>query len=270
LVTLLKYLLILWAILALGWLAAWWVGKRRGKPESGDFTDALMFVGFSFGLLLSLLQVFVTNHYTDARTQAETEATTLAAMYDDLGLYPPPVRTAAQHEVVCYMRSVVDRDWKVQERSGAEEEPDTVVRGDRLRRLRATLPLASPRAQSAYGRITQEVGDAGSARQQLLYLARSQIPPVLWALVFVSAGIVMFLIVSEFRARRSVIRHAVLVAVLVLLTFEIGSLATLDHPFGPVARIDPGSLTRALTLLEAGRSGDPALADCGPPLRVPS
>ena len=261
---LLTYLLILWGVIALAYLLAWWLGKRRGEPKPGEFSDALMFIGFLFSVLLGLLQVFAVNHYTDARTQAETEATTLVAMFDDMSLFPPRVSITAQRDVICYMRSVTGQDWKAQEDEHSTEAPDTVVRGDRLRSLRRTLPLASARDQSAYGRITQELGDAGTARQQLLFLARPQIPTILWAVVFVSAGVLLFLLVSEFRSRPVRIARTALVAAIVVMSFEIGSLATLDHPFGSVARVQPDAMQRALGLLGAGRHGDPALANCGP------
>ncbi len=252
-------------MIALGCLASWLLGKRRGEPKSGDFSDAVLLSAFSFGILLALMQVFVTNHYSDARSTAQSEAATLVAMYDDTGLFPPKVRDTARHEVVCYMRSVVQQDWKAQERGDPNEAPDTVVRGDLVRSLRSTLPESSPHEQSAYGRVTQEIGDAGVARDRLLYLASPQVPTVLWVLVFVSTSVLMFLIVSEFRSRRKLIRRAVLVAVILLLTFEIGSLVTLDHPFDPVARVQPDAMTRALGLLEAGRQGAADLRNCGPP-----
>lgn len=265
-----KYLLILWAVVALGWLGAWLLGKRRGQPQKGDFTDAVMFVGFSFGILLALLQVFATQHYSTARSEAQSEATTLVAMYDDLSLFPPHVRNPAHHELVCYMRSVIDQDWKAQERGGLSEAPDTVVRGDRLRSVRATLPTTTPREQNAYGRVTQEIGDAGTAREQLLYLASPQIPTVLWVLVFVTASALMFLIVSEFQSRRPLIHRAVLAAVALVLTFEIGSMSVLDHPFDPVARIQPSALTRGLALLSAGRQGAAEFSGCGPLATLPA
>ena len=262
--TLLTYLLILWAVIALGCLVAWWLGKRRGEATTGEFSDAVLLTAFVFGLLLGLLQVFVTNHYSDARSQAQTEATALTAMYDDLSAFPPQVRTPARLDLVCYMQSVAQQDWTAQERGDAREAADTVVRNDRLRGLRDTLPQDSPATMAAAQRVAMDVGDAGAARQQLLFLAQPQIPTVLWALVFVSAAVLMYLIVSEFKSRRKIIARAVLISVIVLLTVEIGSLVALDHPFSPVARIRPDAITRSITLLETGRHIN--LRDCGPPL----
>ncbi|MGA8460297.1 MAG: hypothetical protein WB800_33205, partial [Streptosporangiaceae bacterium] len=68
--TVLIYVLILWGIIALAWLGAWWL-RRRGPDTSGQFTNTAVFVGFLFGFLLTTLQVFATNHYSDTRSQAQ-------------------------------------------------------------------------------------------------------------------------------------------------------------------------------------------------------
>jgi hypothetical protein len=265
LATLIAYLLILWAVIALGFAVAWWLGRRRGKPERGEWSEALTFVGFSFGFLLALLQIFVVNHYRDARVQADTEATTLVRFYDDLGPFPQRVRTSAQHDLVCYMRSIIEKDWKRQEDGKLTQAPEAVITGDRVRALRGTLPTGSFREQTAYSRVAQDVSDAGTARQQLLNLSDSEVPTVLWVLVFFSACTVAFLMFSEFRSRPRIARVAVLVAMILLLTFETGSLVTLDRPFGPVVRIQPQSLTRTLALLEAGRARNPIFRECPTP-----
>lgn len=268
--TLLKYPLILWGVLALGSLFAWTLGRKHGEVKSGEFVVAVTFTGIAFAFLLSLLQVFVTDHYSNVRDEAQSEATEVVAMYDDLGTFSPQVATPAQHQVVCYMRSVVGRDWKAQERGDTGEASDTVVWGDRVRSLRNTLQPSSPATQAAYQRFSQNVADAGTARQKLLYLAQPEIPTILWVLVFVSAGVLMYLIISEFQTRPRIVRFAVLVPVILLMTVGIGSLAALDRPFSPIARVDPTAMTQALVLLEAGRQGEPQFGDCGPPATLNS
>jgi hypothetical protein len=257
-------------VIALGWLGAWLLGKRRKDPQKGDFSEAVMFVGFSFGILLALLQVFATQHYSDARSQAQSEATTLVAMYDDMTVFPAQVRNSARHDLVCYMRSVINQDWRAQDRDSPNQAADTVVRGDRLLSLRNTLPTTTQREQVAYGRVAQQIGDAGAARQQLLFLATPQVPTVLWVLVFVTAAALIFLVVSEFRSRSRLIQRAVLVAVILVLTFEVGSMTVLDHPFDPVARIQPTALKRGLALLEARRQGEREFSSCGAAAALPS
>ena len=263
--TTLIYVLILWGIIALAWLGAWWL-KRRGTDTSGQFTNTAVFVGFLFGFLLTTLQVFATNHYSDARSQAQSEPTSLATMYDDLGVFPPHVRTTGRRDVICYMWSVAEGDWKAQERGEAQESPDTVVWGDRLRNFRNKLPQNLPATQV----VSTDLSNADNARQQLLFLAQPQIPAILWAIVFVSGGILIFLQVGDSQSQRKIIRRTVLAAVTVLMTVEVASLVVLDHPFSPIARIQPSAMTDAIALLEAGRTGQPSPHDCGLPATTSS
>jgi hypothetical protein len=259
------YVLILWGIIALAWLVAWWL-KRRGAAMSGQFTNIVLFVGFLFGFLLTTLQVFATNHYSEARSQAESEPTSLVTMYDDLGVFPPRVRTTGHRVIICYMWSVAEGDWKAQESQDTQESPDTVVWGDRLRDFRNKLPPDSP----ATPQVGSDLSTADSTRQQLLFLARPQIPAILWAIVFVSGGLLIFLQVGDSQAQRKIIRRTVLAAVTVLMTVEVASLAILDRPFSPIARIQPSAMTNAIALLEAGRPAQPSPHDCGLPATTSS
>jgi hypothetical protein len=251
------YVLILWAIITFGWLVAWWL-KTRGAAMAGQFTNIVLFVGFLFGFLLTTLQVFATNHYSDARSQAEAEPTSLVTMYDDLGVFKPQVRATGHRTLVCYMWSVADGDWKAQERGDTQESPAAVLWGDRLRKFRDSLPQDVPAAQE----VSTDLSNADNARQQLLYLARPQIPAILWAIVFLSSGILIFLQISDSQSQRKIIRLTVLGSVIALMTVEVASLAILDRPFAPIARIEPSAMTNAIGLLEASRSGLPTRRNC--------
>jgi hypothetical protein len=257
-VAVLIYVLILWSIIALAWLGAWWL-KRRGTDTSDQLTNTAVFVGFVFGFLLTTLQVFATNHYSDTRSQAQSEPTSLVTMYDDLGAFPTHVRTTGRRDVICYMWSVAKRDWVAQERGDTQESPETAAWGDRLRNFRNTLPQDSPGAS----RVSTDLTSAGIARQQLLFLARPQIPTILWVVVFVSGGLLIFLQVGDSQSKGKIARRTMLAAVIVLMTLEVASLAVLDRPFSPIARIQPTAMTDAIGLLEAGRTGQPTAHDCG-------
>lgn len=254
----LKYVLILWGVIALAWFGAWRL-KRRGAADPGKLTNIVVFVGFLFGFLLTTLQVFATNHYDDARTEAQAEPTSLVTMYDDLAVFPAHVRTKGEHTLICYMWSVADADWKAQQRGDTEESSDALVWGGRLRAFRDHLPQDSPETQ----RISADVASAGTARQQLLYLARPQIPAILWVVVFVSGGLLVFLQVSDADSHGKTVWRITLIAVVVVMTLEVTSLAVLDRPFSPTSGIQPTAMTDAIGLLTAGRTDLPTVHECG-------
>jgi hypothetical protein len=259
------YILILWGVIALAWLVAWWL-KRRGADTSGQFTNIVLFVGFLFGFLVTTLQVFATNHYSDTRSEAQSEPTSLVTMYDDLGVFPQHVRATGQHDIVCYMWSVAEGDWKAQERGANLESPETLQWGDRLRNFRDKLPQDMPATQA----VSMDLSNADDARQQLLFLAQPQIPTVLWVAVFVSAGLLLFFQISDSQSQRKIIKRTVLAALVVLLTAEVASLAILDRPFSPIARIQPSAMIDAIGLIQADRPGLITPHDCGLPATTSS
>jgi hypothetical protein len=252
------YVLILWGVIALAWLVSWWL-KRRGAETSGQFTNNVLFVGFLFGFLITTLQVFATNHYSDTRSEAQAEPTSLVTMYDDLGTFPAHLQTTGHRLIVCYMWSVAEGDWKVQERGGTLESPQALLWGDRLRNFRDKLPPDAPATQT----VSADLSNADNARQQLLFLAQPQVPAILWATVFVSAGLLLFFQISDSQSQRKIIKRTVLAALVVLLTAEVASLAVLDRPFSPIARIQPTAMVDAIRLIEADRPGLPTARECG-------
>jgi hypothetical protein len=250
------YVLVLWGVIALASLAGWWLRRREGA-ESGQFRNTALFIGFLFGFLLSALQVFATNHYTEARTQAQTEPTSLVTMYDDLATLPPHVRVRGERTLVCYMWSVAKGDWTAQERGDTLESSFALEWGGRLRYFNNQLSQDTPAAQ----RISTDVSTAGSVRQQLLFLARPQIPAILWFVVFVSGGVLIFLQVGDAPEGKHVSR-TMLASVIIVMTLEVAALAVLDRPFSPVGGIKPTAMTDAIGLLTAGRTDLPTLHEC--------
>jgi hypothetical protein len=242
-------------------VGAWLHGKLRKEPKSGDLGPALGFIGSSFGLLLGLLVVFGANHYTSARSEAEDEATAVVAMFDEVGVFPPATREHAEHSIVCYIRSVIEDDWKAMERGQGTDAIETRRAGGRVLRAIHTLPLSPERFESAASQATTEMIDARRSRQQLLFLSRPAIPTVLWVVIFVGAAVLVFLITGDLVARPET-KVAGLVAVAVMLTVVIGVLVSLDRPFSPLARIDPTAMQRALELLGTDQQGEPFLRPC--------
>jgi hypothetical protein len=80
--------------------------------------------------------------------------------------------------------------------------------------------------------------------------------------VFVSGGLLIFLQVSD-APQGKIVWRTMLIAVVVLMTLEVASLAVLDRPFSPIARIQPTAMTDAIGLLTAGRTDLPTLPECG-------
>jgi len=250
------HILIMWAAIAIGFGAARLHRKRRKEPKSGEFGAALGFIASMFGLLLGLLVVNATSHYANARTEAQTEATAIVAVFGAVSALKPAIAEPVQHQVVCYARSVIDGDWRRMDQGSDVEAVSTRNAGDRLRAAIVALPDGSGGSAAA-----SKLTEAQAARQQLLLLAKPTIPTVLWVLIYVGAAVLMFLLASDLVARRET-AIAGLGCVVVMLTLVVGVLVTLDRPFGPLARVEPTALRSGLQLIAAGREDAAYLRPC--------
>jgi hypothetical protein len=256
-------LLITWGVIAAAIALAVFVHRRfHGEDDLPDYRVVLGFVGPAYGVLLGLLVVFAVGHYSDAGDQAEDEATSLVAIYDQVGVYPAETRDSARHDLVCYMRSIVDDDWPSMGDGETTEAPRTLVFGDRIRSDMRDLPLDSDREGSAYGPAVGFITDASKARQQLLFLTQPQIPVPLWVVIYVGIFVLVFLIALHYTDEPRG-RVTALACVTLLLTVVVSVLGMLDNPFGPPTRVQPDEMRQAIALLSEDANST-VLGPCSP------
>jgi hypothetical protein len=78
-------------------------------------------------LLLGLLAIATYQDFADAEKGVANEASSLAALYRDIGAYPEPNRTALQNELREYTRDVIDTSWSLQHRGFVPPEAEKPV-----------------------------------------------------------------------------------------------------------------------------------------------
>ncbi len=256
------HVLILWAVLGTAGLLALLAHKRRpADAVAPEHALVLGFVSAAYGLLLGLLVVTAMGHFNDVRTEAQKEASSLIALHDTLNIYAPATREPVQHDLVCYMRSIVDDEWPSMARGSEFEATRTLRYGDRLRAQLRTLPTDGSPETSAYGRGAALVTDAGQSRQRLLFLTAPQIPTVLWVMIYVGAFLVFFLLAFHYAERPGGL-VVVLGSVLVLMTVVVAVLAMLDQPFSFGVQVQPSQMRQAIELLKRGGTDAASLRPC--------
>ena len=82
-------------------------GSRTGTEPHESF--GVLATGFA--LLLGFVIFLAFTKYDDSRAGAEAEALVLAQQYETAQLMPPEVREQFSGQLVCYGRSVVNREW---------------------------------------------------------------------------------------------------------------------------------------------------------------
>ncbi len=255
------HVLILWGVLAAAGALAVLAHRRRRSEEALDLGSALSFVGASYGLLLGLLVVFAVGHYNEVRSEAQREASTLVSLYDTVGVYPKATRDHVRHEVVCYMRSIADKEWPLMEQGSEFEASRTLGYGDQLRIELQNLPTDGSAQGSSYGRANSLIEQAGQSRERLLFLTAPEVPTALWVVIYVGAFLV-FLLLALFYEARPAGRIWALGSAIVLMTVVIGTLTMLDQPFGFGVRVQPDQMRHAIQLILADVTNPAIRAAC--------
>jgi hypothetical protein len=237
------------------------VRKRQTPDAEPEYQSAMTFVGAAYGLLLGLLVVFAVGHFNEVRSQGQLEASSLASLYDTVGVYPPATRDRFRHDVICYMRSIADDEWPSMERGRQLEVPRTVGLGDQVRADVRNLPTSGPAQGSAYGRAATIISNADGSRQRLLFLAVPEIPIALWAVIYVGAFLVFLLLAGHYGTRPAG-RILALGSTGLLMAVVVGVLAMLDQPYGVGVRVHPDQMRQAVSLVLTGETNPVILQPC--------
>jgi hypothetical protein len=255
------HVLILWGVIGAGTGLAVVFHRRGTTEEAPEYQSALTFVGASYGLLLGLLVVFAVGHYNDVQSVSQQEASSLTSLYDTVGVYPAQTSDPIRHNLVCYMRSIVQDEWPSMERGSSLEAPRTLGYGDQLRASLRTLPDTNAQQGSAYGRANTQISDASASRQRLLFFTEPRIPPALWLVIYVGAFLVFFLLAGHYATRRPG-RISSLATVAVLMTVVVAVLASLDQPYGFGVHAQPDQMRQAINLVLVGEKSPVVLQAC--------
>jgi uncharacterized PurR-regulated membrane protein YhhQ (DUF165 family) len=103
--------------------------------------------------------------------------------------------------------------------------------------------------------------DADKSRQQLLFFTESEVPTVLWVVIYVGAFL-LFLLVAMHYAGRPAGRIVALGSVVTLLTVVVAVLSMLDQPYKAGARVQPTELRHAIDLVNPHRATTGIYAPC--------
>jgi hypothetical protein len=246
-------------VLAVGAAVGVMLFVRRRAPEGSYFSDGDRASGV-FGVLATGFAIFAGfviflafTSYDQSRSGAEAEAITLVQQYETAQFLPADVRHRLTGELICYGRSVVNREWPLMERGdlGNSVNPWGVAL---FRTLKLTNPSSAPE-QSAYDKWLDQTSERELARQDRIHGASGITPTSVWIVLFFTAAVV-FVYMLFFadsgelpRSQAMLVGSATAVMVVTLLVIN-----ALDNPYAPgVGSIQPGAMERSLGTLDEAR-----------------
>jgi Protein of unknown function (DUF4239) len=252
------------AIAALGVVAAGVVLRVTALKPPFDFGAVDALIGIVYGILLAILVLFASGHYTAAVDHANQEATALNDMYKSAGVLPTASRDRIRHDIVCYAREKIDLEWPVLRKSKGDGSPVVFARTRQLSQEIEDLARAEPRDLTVATLFDANL-QRGTARQLMLEDARPELPAPLWVVVLLGVGIVMFLLSLRYWTERSHLVAACAVSLLLLVAM-IGAIAELDRPFARIIGQQPRAMETVLTNVVQSSSGSAAaLRPCTDP-----
>jgi hypothetical protein len=167
---------------------------RRRAPEGGFFTDGDRAAGVfgvlatGFSVLLGFVIFLAYTGYDDARSGAEQEATDLIQEFETAQLLPRPASQILSGQLICYGRAVAHIEWP---RLEAGNPPSFNPWRIPLYRTFQTIVPRTAAEQAAYSKWLDQTFDREQARIDRVKAGRGIIPGPLWAILFVSAGLVI-------------------------------------------------------------------------------
>ena len=198
------------------------------QPRNNDMVG-LILSSFSvfYGLLIGLIAVAAYQNLSTVSDRVDKEASTIAALYRDVGTYPPPVRDTLKAQLREYTRYAIEESWPLESRG-------IIPRGgsDRIAALFVTLSQFEPQTKGQefmHGEALRKLNDLVEIRRGRLANVRIGIPALMWWVVAIGA---MLLIGMIWTLNMDIHVHLLLGSALsVYVGLIIFMIAAMDNPF---------------------------------------
>lgn len=229
-----------------------------------DFGAVDALITIVYGILLAILVLFASDHYTRAIDHADQESTALNAMYKSAGILPAATRDQLQHTIVCYAREKIALEWPALRKSDGSGSPVVFAR---TRQLNAEVEaiVRAHREDLTVQTLFQSNLQRATARQLMLDDSRPELPPPLWFVVLLGIAIVVFLLAVRYWHEPPQLAAALVVSLLLLCSMVV-ALAELDRPFASTIGLKPRAMESVLTsVVQSSNVAPSVLAPCAPP-----
>jgi hypothetical protein len=229
---------------------------RRRAPDGSYFNDGDRAAGVfgmlatGFSVLLGFVVFLAFESFDQSRTGAETEARIVAQQNETAQLMPLTVRARLSGELACYARYVVGVEWPKME-DGSEGDALNAWGPPLFRTLQATVPKTASE-QAAYSKWLDQTSDREQARADRVHGAEGVIPWPLWAVLFLSGGLIfVFMLFFADSGEPALVQAVQIGTVAAVITAMLLLIGFLDTPFHRGAGgVRPVAMERTVALLD--------------------
>jgi len=226
---------------------------RDTVPATGVFGV----LGVAFAVLLAFVLFLAFEGYNRAREGASREAVAVTQLLRMTRLFPEPQRDELRGDLVCYARAVVADEWPKMNAGG--ESP---LAAHWLEAIESTVdrtPVDNARTEVALAHWLDQTTERREGRRARLEEAQSTIPPTVWLMLILGAGLtVLYMLLLADRRERWWVQGAMIGTITALVVSSLLVIHFLDRPFNPDgAYIPPNEMATTLRLVEHEVAGIP-------------
>ncbi|MFE9928497.1 DUF4239 domain-containing protein [Streptomyces sp. NPDC005533] len=216
---------------------------RRRYPSlaRGEHNDmvgvTLGMFGAIYGIILAFVIVTLWTQLDSTQTVVASEATDVALIARDAAAFPPPTRAEVDAALSGYVHSVVDHQWP-RMRAG---KPSYEANAGKLQAVYDVLQAYEPktaREEVFYEEAVHHVNDIAAQRRARLTMAEQELPPLLQALAF-GGAIVLIPLTFLYGMRKLRIQLLFVASVSALIGFSLLLVFVLDRPFAGELSVSP-------------------------------
>src|SRR5688572_12837120 len=192
---------------------------------TGAFTQSIM---VCYGLIAALTAVKVWDRYSAVEEVAANEATSISALWRDLGGYPSPTREILSGELRDYTEQIIQRAWP--EMNAGRVPTEGVHLVTRLQDSLFSFEPSSTRETLIHAESLRSFNTMAHARRQRVDAAKTGLPEVLW-LVLLPGAFGCILLSVFYRIEEPKLQYICTVGLAAFVAMVLFVIFSLDRPF---------------------------------------
>jgi hypothetical protein len=208
------------------------------------------FLGTAFAVLLAFVVLEAFGSFNDARTGAESEATSLVELSRTSEFFARADRERLAGRVICYARAVIHDEWPAMENGERSQLVQSWV--ERLGPALRKLDLRTPNQEAAFLQLLEQEQIRVEARRARLSEATRALPAPVWFILGLGAALTIgFALLFADRRESFIVQGVLIAAVSALVTAGLLLVWFLDHPYADQSgSIRPTEMQRQLEIVE--------------------
>jgi hypothetical protein len=220
------------------WVLPRWNIRSQDSEFSGAVTQSIM---VCYGLIAALTAVKVWDRFDQVQEIAESEATSISALWRDLGGYPSPTREGLRKQLRSYTEYVIQKAWPEMQAGRVPKEGVELIT-----EFRQALFAFEPVTESQkiiHAETLRAFNQMAVDRRRRVNASTTRLPSVLWA-VLLPGAFASILLSLFYRIEEPKVQLICTVGLAGFIAMVLFVVFALDRPFVGDMGLTPESYQR--------------------------